>query len=395
MRLPTRLDRYPAKMVSKLADRLMERYALGARRVLDPFCGSGAILVAAHRHGIPVSGVDINPIAALFCRVKLNGFDAVATRHLAQTWIERAERTKEPFPVPWEGKHYWFTPATIQKFERLRSVSLALRLSDSDEGMALLLSYVLAVRLCSRADQRSPKPFISKQANQSRKGRHFDPYRTLRTLLDGLCTLYGGSVQKSQHQFLLADVPNAPSTVQRLGKHSHIITSPPYINAQDYFRNFKLELHLLEDILPFRIADLRERFIGTERGNLLRGVPKETLDANLQILPELEVLQRRNSRLAAVVHRYLHEMGRAFDVVKPCLEPNGCFVLVCGDNLLGGLRIRTWYGLQHLLEQRGLQLFDRFADAIGDRLLAPKRHGHKGLIKEELISAFRFVRPGK
>ena len=117
-------------------------------------------------------------------------------------------------------------------------------------------------------------------------------------------------------------------------------------------------------------------------------------DASLRAVPELKALQRRNSRLAAVVHRYLHDMGRAFDVVKECLDPNGCFVLVCGDNLLAGLRIRTWHALQRLLQERGFQLFDRFADPIGDRLLPPKRHGHKGLIKQEWVSAFRLLHPG-
>lgn len=103
VRLPTRLDRYPAKMVSKLADRLIERYALRARSVLDPFCGSGAILVAARQRGIPLCGIDINPLAELFCRVKLHSFDPRTTRSLAQICIEKAKRTKHALPVRWKS----------------------------------------------------------------------------------------------------------------------------------------------------------------------------------------------------------------------------------------------------------------------------------------------------
>ena len=73
MRLATRLDRYPGKMVSRLADRLIRRYAAGADSVLDPFCGSGAIVVAADRAGLRVSGADLNPISELFYRVKVPG----------------------------------------------------------------------------------------------------------------------------------------------------------------------------------------------------------------------------------------------------------------------------------------------------------------------------------
>lgn len=388
MRLPTRLDRYPAKMVSKLAGHLVERYALNARRILDPFCGSGAILVAARSRGIPVSGIDINPIAELFFNVKLKGFNPVRAFELAQIWIEKAQATKKILPIQWDAKHYWFTDATIKKFERLRFASMGLNLRDSNEGMAALLSYMLSVRLCSKADQRSPKPFISKQARELRGGKHFDPYRTIIDLLTELSTLYEQQECESQSQFLLADITNTSSNIYRLGKHSHIITSPPYINAQDYFRNFKLELYLLEGILPFQINDLQECFIGTERGDLLFNISKDSLEKNKETVPYLKQLERKDYRLAAVVHRYFNDMGRAFDTMKNCLDSNGCFILVCGDNLIKGFRIRTWQVLQSFLEDRGFRLFDQFTDPIEDRLLPPKRCGHKGLIKEEIVSAF-------
>jgi hypothetical protein len=170
---------------------------------------------------------------------------------------------------------------------------------------------------------------------------------------------------------------------------SHVITSPPYINAQDYFRNFKLELYVLEGVLSFSVDRLRERFIGTERGELLGGLAPDLIVGHLKAVPELRRLTRSSPRLAAVVHRYLYDMGRAFDTISRCLDPNGVVVLVCGDNLVGGFRIRTWRVLQTMLEHKGFVLFDSFSDPIQNRMLAPKRLGHKGLIKEEVVCAFR------
>ena len=92
MRLATRLDRYPGKMVSRLADRLIERYAAEADSVLDPFCGSGAILVAANRAGLPVSGMDLNPISELFYHVKIGGFDSARAMELGRAWTAEADR---------------------------------------------------------------------------------------------------------------------------------------------------------------------------------------------------------------------------------------------------------------------------------------------------------------
>ena len=396
MRLATRLDRYPGKMVSRLANRLIRRYATQADSVLDPFCGSGAILVAARQAGLRVSGIDLNPISELFYRVKIGGFDSAAAMALGKAWIAEAQKTVAPLPVEWGGKEYWFTPRTLEKFERLRSASRTVSLMRVPECWPVLLSYVLAVRLCSRADQRSPKPFISREARRSRAGRHFDPNRTILELLEDLSALYGNSPREdSDSRFVCGDVCDPCGSFGSLGTHSHAITSPPYINAQDYFRNFKLELYLLEGILSFRVNEVRERFVGTERGRLLERVPREYIERNLSLVPSLRQLKAREPRLCAVVHRYFWDMDKGFDATKAALKDNACLVVVCGDNLIGGIKIRTWEILQAIIEEKGFVLVDRFTDQIRDRLLAPKRLGHRGLIKEEVVSAYRLGRVGK
>lgn len=386
MRLPTILDRYPAKMVSKLADRLIDAYASRAEHIVDPFCGSGAVLVAAQRRLIRATGVDINPVAGLLCETKLRGFDAEGASALAAEWVAKARRSTRRLPVQWDGADYWFTAATIAKYERLRATATGLRLVESNEGRAVLLSYALSVRLCSRADQRSPKPFISAEAVRHRAGKHFDPYKVLPDILQGVSRLHAGK-RASLGQFQLADVSARPAA--RLGLQcSHIVTSPPYINAQDYFRNFKLELHLLEGMLSFSVDEIKERFIGTERGDLASWVSAKEVREHCDMLPKLRMLRTTHPRLASVVHRYVHDMGNAFDQCHAMLQSGGTCVVVCGDNLLGGQRISTWRVLDRLLVERGFVLRDRFRDAIQDRLLPPKRSGHKGLIKEEVVSAY-------
>ena len=219
MRLATRLDRYPGKMVSRLADRLIRRYASDADSVLDPFCGSGAILAAADRAGIPVAGIDLNPISELFCRVKVRGFDSARAEELAKAWIAAALQPIAPLPVDWSRKDYWFTRGTLKKFERLRAASKVVPLQESPERWPVLLSYALAVRLCSRADQRSPKPFISQQARRSRARRHFDPNRTMMELLQQLSALYGDERRETGHwRFVCADVGDRHACVASLGK---------------------------------------------------------------------------------------------------------------------------------------------------------------------------------
>ena len=82
-------------------------------------------------------------------------------------------------------------------------------------------------------------------------------------------------------------------------------------------------------------------------------------------------------------------MNRAFIKIKQVMSKDGLFVIVCGDNLIGGLRIPTADILNRLLSSNGFVLFDSFTDCIKSHHIPPSRQGHKGIIKQEIISAFK------
>jgi hypothetical protein len=107
------------------------------------------------------------------------------------------------------------------------------------------------------------------------------------------------------------------------------------------------------------------------------------------MVPQLAYLERHRIELAVIVHTYLQRMASAFRAIKRAMCPGGTFVIVCGDNLIGGKRIVTWRVLNEMLVELGFAFFDSFEDTIRNRALAPSRCGHKGLIKQEVVSAFR------
>ena len=388
-RVPTRLDRYPAKMVSHLAERLVRKYALGCEKLLDPFCGSGAILAAGSRIGLPVTGYDINPYAVLLANVKLRGFCPKKAERLRRNLVDLSARSSGSMPIAWDAKGYWFTPETLAKYERLRLAARDLGLSRSLAGRAVLLALALSVRLCSRADQRSPKPFISKRALSERKGRHYDPNRYVESLLGDLSGLYGNHTSSAPARVFRLDLATLQAPPQSGARYSHVITSPPYLNAQDYYRNFKLELRILESIIPISVEDLQYRFIGRERGRLMTGISSAEVAEHYRLVPELCRLTDVSPRHSAIVHRYLHDMSRAMKTIAGMVKRGGTCVIICGHNLVNGVHIRTWKALNALMEHNGFSQYDSFSDTIQNRMLPPSRQGHKGLIKEEHVSAFR------
>jgi len=61
---------YPARAHPVTARRLVEAYAPEGATVLDPFCGSGTILVEAMLAGRAAIGTDLNPLAVMLARAK-------------------------------------------------------------------------------------------------------------------------------------------------------------------------------------------------------------------------------------------------------------------------------------------------------------------------------------
>lgn len=70
------LIKYPAMMVAPMQEQLLHdifQYDPYITNILDPFVGSGTALAAGAKLGLDVCGMDINPLAILISRVRLEG----------------------------------------------------------------------------------------------------------------------------------------------------------------------------------------------------------------------------------------------------------------------------------------------------------------------------------
>jgi len=74
-RLTHYLFRFPAKFHPPVARALVNGYTKPGDRVLDPFCGSGSLLVEAAVAGRNAIGTDVDPLAVFVSRAKTRVYD--------------------------------------------------------------------------------------------------------------------------------------------------------------------------------------------------------------------------------------------------------------------------------------------------------------------------------
>jgi len=114
---------YPARMMPLIAKRVIEEYASQEKDIiLDPFCGSGTVLVEGIVHDIESIGFDINPLAVLIAKVKTTSINPEILKSEIQKVLYKIKKDKTRYPRPKNipNLDYWFKPNVIEKLSKIR-----------------------------------------------------------------------------------------------------------------------------------------------------------------------------------------------------------------------------------------------------------------------------------
>jgi DNA modification methylase len=224
---------YPARLHPNTARALVRALALppGAT-LLDPFCGSGTVLVEALAQGLHAEGRDLSPLAVALAEVKTWRTDLATRRALVRRAYIVADGARDAlrdgarFDAP-EGEERWFLPHTLRELAALRA---ALRREHGPVGDALrmLLSSVLVKLSLQRADSSSER--VEKHVPPGAALHRF-AYKS-KELERCLAALETG-VPPGATRAVAEDDATALETVPDRSVDG-VVTSPPYANTYDY-----------------------------------------------------------------------------------------------------------------------------------------------------------------
>ena len=112
-----------------------------------------------------------------------------------------------------------------------------------------------------------------------------------------------------------------------------VVTSPPYLSAQDYYRSNKLELAICGLWYPNMEYTLGKQIIGSGRGGILTSEGRKRRSQYRACNISLPSLSDRSN---AVVRDYLDDMRQMLERLQWCLRQGGKCCLIIGDSTIRG-----------------------------------------------------------
>lgn len=339
----------------------LQRFSIDdCHQVLDPFCGTGTVVVECKKLGIPSVGVEANPMAHFAGQVKTDwtpdpvGLVEHATRVAASAKARLARDGIEDDPL------FLLPPTEDADFRSLPSAAADLLLADSISPLPLHKVLVLLDCLEELRDERYDRHerlALAKALVASIGNLHFGPEVGVGpakpdapVVAPWLANIHAGARDLAEVQAGVT-VPAAvhAGDARRLSQVlppasiDAVITSPPYPNEKDYTRTTRLESVLLGFFRDKSQLQALKR--GLVRSNT-RGVYKgDDDDRWVAEHPEIEriatAIEARRIELgktsgferlyARVTRLYFGGMARHLAELRPLLRPGAQLAYVVGD----------------------------------------------------------------
>lgn len=132
---------YVAAMIPQLANKLIALFAPEKGRVLDPFCGGGAVLAETVLSGRTAIGRDVNELAVLISKAKTTYLPEEEVSSKVRQILDQTEPSLQP-PLVGDNLAYWFKP---EHLAILHSLKLAIaNVVDLEDRMLPLIQTVFS-----------------------------------------------------------------------------------------------------------------------------------------------------------------------------------------------------------------------------------------------------------
>jgi 16S rRNA G966 N2-methylase RsmD len=359
-----------------VSDLLAEFGATKQTKVLDPFCGTGTVLVECMKQGIDCAGIDANPATYFAAQVKttwdldpgrvlelLDDVENSFERHLSVKTLV-GDPTFRYLEHAGFLKRGWIETEPLLEAVALKLAIRALRTSEKYRRL-LLLALLSGVVEDGSNLKFGPELYCATRTTAPDVlGSFIDRVEAMATDLRILSV-----VASARATVFLGDSRECGRLLGRREQFDMVICSPPYPAEHDYTRNTRMELALLEHVVDREsLREIKHTMIRSHTKGLYNSDndrqyvksdrPVQSLVAQIETAVKGKTygFARLYPRVA---EEYFGGVVRHLRNLRNLLAPDALCAYIVGDqSSYLGVHIPTANVLAHLAEQNGYQLVE-------------------------------------
>lgn len=376
--------------------KMLSKYSLEYPKIiLDPFCGSGTTLVECTLSGIDNIGVDINPFMCFVSRTKtlISMFDSENMNSLKndidkiKSIISKYHRSgrRSDIEIPdadispiFKDKEY-FSSLVLNKIRKIKYLvnNVPSNNINKDFFKLALASLLIEVSNLRRG------PDLAYKRNRVIDSPVYDIFlERLRLMLRDLdCIDLNGKLGKS----IVYEADTKDLKFIGRDKIDAVITSPPYLNGTNYFRNTKIELWILDYLKKDNdLHNYRKKAITAGINDVFafqRKIDHPLSDKVIEISKNLKD-KVYDSRIPLMVEKYFKDIHLALSSLKEVMKDKGLCIWVVGDSQFANIHIPT--------DELTIQISERinsdgFQLKLVDQITTRKRKSRNGMDLKEVV----------
>jgi DNA modification methylase len=370
---------------------LLDEFGREAAVVHDPFAGTGTTPLVSAARGLRATYCEINPFMRLVIEAKTNTAHRVHSRlteaseylrqllDLARDLDPTLEAARSEVALAF-GDRVYFEGRRLREVVALRRAIGQLSADTDCTALARVALGAIIVD-CSQLKRAGDVRYRRPKEMAQRIGSPFDAFSMkANQILDDIANLAASDTGKVEH---IADSALDAITEQETDL---VLTSPPYLNGTNYFRNTKLELWAAgllsneSELGLFRTAAVAAGINNISR----RGRTPEVLpyvESVAEVLDEVAY----DRRIPELVRRYFSDAKTWLSHLQQMLRPGGKALVDIGDSKFAGVLVKTDALLSEVAVDVGF-------DVVEARVLRTRRSKDGSALEQTLLV---LSRPGK
>lgn len=375
---------YPAKFIPHVVRYALKSFTNEGDWVVDPFAGSGTVGVEAYLCKRNAFLLDLNPLLNCMIPLKVRTEKERLREDTLSQMLTDLEKSEDHYTPTWSNIAYWYPPEMLEAISRYWGF---IKKSERAIYTAIIESALLkASKHFSYAEHRTPKLFRSKSklkyveellqtdwADKLRKMVRGQALETLRKLNDFAAVT-------NHHHNCVEFKGGVDSSYYRLEREfDALITSPPYLQAQEYMRTVKMELFWL-GYNEEQIRELSRLEIPYRRAD--RVIQTPTLDKVRAELTRQDLLKLLDSYFCHTINALENAMDRLKENARACI-----FI---GNPLIDGIKVEIWRILMEYFTNNGYSFENLYEDRIKHRqLFGTRKNKNPDGMKSEFLLVLR------